>query len=73
MKTLNDYTVVVAPNDGEFLAYIPAVRGCHALAATPEDARRELADVFEMFLDMWREYGETPPDDVSAELLLAVS
>lgn len=72
MKTLNDYTVVVAPNEGEFFAYLPAVPGCWAEAATPELARAELASVFATFVDIWAEYGDTPPEDIPAEALLAV-
>ena len=48
MKTLLDYTVVITPNASAFLAYVPAIEGCHALGATPDEARSELDGVFEM-------------------------
>lgn len=49
MKSLRDYTIVVSPDDnGTFVAYVPAIRGCHAWGRTPEAAQAELVNVFEM-------------------------
>ena len=46
---LEQYTIVVRPDDnGTFAAYVPAIEGCHAWGKTAEDARSELANVFEM-------------------------
>lgn len=72
MKKLDDYTVVIAPNGAEFFAYLPAVPGCWVVAETPARAREELEVAFALFVDVWREYGDTPPDDISVEALLAV-
>ncbi|ELR99243.1 hypothetical protein GLO73106DRAFT_00040010, partial [Gloeocapsa sp. PCC 73106] len=31
MKSLTDYTIIIRPDDnGTFVAYIPALKGCHA-------------------------------------------
>ena len=44
-----DYTVVIRPDDnGTYVAYVPAIPGCHAMGSTPEEAKAELADVFAM-------------------------
>jgi predicted RNase H-like HicB family nuclease len=52
MKRLHDYTVVIRPEDnGTFVAYIPAISGCHAWGRTPEEAQAELANVFTMVND----------------------
>lgn len=49
MKSLQDYTTVIRPDDnGTFVAYVPAIEGCHAWGKTPDEARTELASVFEM-------------------------
>lgn len=49
MKRLYDYTIVLRPDDnGTFIAYVPAIPGCHAWGQTPEEAQTELANVFEM-------------------------
>ncbi|MEM9276227.1 MAG: type II toxin-antitoxin system HicB family antitoxin [Cyanobacteria bacterium P01_F01_bin.143] len=49
MKFLQDYTIVIRPDDnGTFVAYIPAIEGCHAWGETSEAARIELKNVFAM-------------------------
>jgi predicted RNase H-like HicB family nuclease len=49
MKHLTDYTIVLRPDDnGTFVANIPDIKGCHAWGETPEQAREELKNVFEM-------------------------
>ena len=49
MKSLQDYTTVIRPdNNGTFVAYIPAISGCHAWGQTPDEARAELVYIFEM-------------------------
>jgi predicted RNase H-like HicB family nuclease len=71
MKTLADYTVVVTPDDGTFVAYVPAIEGCYAVANTPEEARRELDFVFEMFVEEFAEVGKTLPPDVKELVAVA--
>lgn len=49
MRSFRDYTVVLRPDsNGTFVAYVPAITGCHAWGQTPEDTQAELAFVFEM-------------------------
>lgn len=49
MKRLYDYAVVIRPDDnGTFVAFVPAIPGCHAWGKTPEEAQTELLNVFEM-------------------------
>jgi len=67
-KTLTDYTVLVRQDDnGTYVAYVPALDGCHAWGRTDQDARSELGNVFDMIA---AEYAETrrplPPDVVVA-------
>lgn len=57
MKQLQDYTVVVRPDDnGTFIAYVPAIDGCHAWGKTPDEARTALSDVFEMIAEEYAEH-----------------
>ncbi len=65
MKTLADYTVVVMPDDGRYVAYVPATEGCHAIGDTPEEARAELDGVFEMWQSYLAEVGKPMPEDVT--------
>jgi predicted RNase H-like HicB family nuclease len=52
MYRLRDYTVVTRADDnGTFIAYVPAIPGCHALGKTPEEANSELAAVFDMMVE----------------------
>ena len=65
MKRLYDYTVILRPEDnGTFVAYVPAIPGCHAWGQTPEEAQTELINVFEMIEDEYREKGRMLPSDV---------
>ena len=46
---LKDYTIVTRPDDnGTFVGYVPVISGCHAWGQTPDEARTELVDVFDM-------------------------
>jgi predicted RNase H-like HicB family nuclease len=54
VERLEQYTVVVRPDDnGTFVAYVPAIPGCHAWGETAAQARIELDHVFEMIRDEW--------------------
>ncbi len=70
VKGIQDHTVVIRPDDnGTFVAYVPAIEGCHAWGRTPDEARAELAHVFEMIADEYEQSGRSLPSDV--ELTIA--
>jgi predicted RNase H-like HicB family nuclease len=72
MKTLTDYKIILRPDDnGTFVAYIPAIEGCHAWGKTPEEARSELNYVFEMIREEYLEAGQSLPDDVEITISYA--
>ena len=65
MKTLFDYQVICRRDDnGSFVAYVPAIDGCHAIGRTPEEAQGELHNVFEMIAEDFAESGKPLPEDV---------
>ena len=65
MKSLFDYQVVCRRDDnGSFVAYVPAIEGCHAVGLTPLEAQAELQNVFEMIAEEIAERGAEWPDDV---------
>ncbi len=65
MKTLFDYQVVCRRDDnGSFVAYVPAINGCHAIGATLEEAQKELQNVFDMIVEEYAESGKPLPNDV---------
>ena len=57
MKSLQDYTTVIRPDDnGTFVAYVvPAIPSCHAWGQTLLGARAELVNVFEMIQEEYAE------------------
>jgi predicted RNase H-like HicB family nuclease len=70
MESLQDYTIVIRPDDNNtFVAYLPAIEGCHAWGETHEGARAELNNVFAMILEEYQEMGRSLPQDV--ELVVA--
>jgi len=72
VKTLFDYQVVCRQDDnGSFVAYVPAIDGCHAIGRTPEEAQQELHNVFTMIAEEHVERGQTLPNDV--ELAISVA
>ncbi len=65
MRSLKNYTVVLRPDsNGTFVAYVPAITGCHAWGNTTEEAQAELVHVFEMIRDEYKEAGKELPEDV---------
>jgi len=65
MTRLEEYTIVMRPDDnGTFVAYVPAIPGCQAWGCNPDEARSELANVFEMIKEEYQEEGRSLPRDV---------
>lgn len=65
MKYLQKYTIVIRPDENNtFVAYIPAIDGCHAWGETHEAARAELNNVFAAILEKYRGIGLSLPQDV---------
>lgn len=64
MVNLKNYTIVVKPDDnGTYVAYVPAIPGCHAIGQTSTEAQTALADVFAMIAEEYaEEEREMPPD-----------
>ncbi|HEY9660821.1 MAG TPA: type II toxin-antitoxin system HicB family antitoxin [Allocoleopsis sp.] len=61
MRSLKNYTVVLRPDsNGTFVAYVPAIAGCHAWEQTTEEAQAELINVFvfEMIREEYQEAGK---------------
>ena len=65
MKSLHDYTIVMRPdNNGTFVAYVPAIPGCHAWGQTADSAQGELVYVFQMIQEEYSEKAVSLPEDV---------
>lgn len=72
MKSLQDYTIVIRPDDnGTFVAYVPAIPSCHAWGQTIDKAGAEIRNVFEMIQEEYAEKGLLMPEDVKVVLVQA--
>jgi predicted RNase H-like HicB family nuclease len=60
--TIENYkTILYRQQDGGWVAEIPAISGCYALMETREAALAELANVFAMIAEEYREKGIALP------------
>ena len=63
---LDAYKIVLyRQDDGSWVAEVPAIAGCYALMATREEALAELAQVFGMIAEEYRERGALLPEDTT--------
>jgi predicted RNase H-like HicB family nuclease len=64
--THEDYkTVLYRQDDGAWVAEIPAIPGCYALMASREEALAELAKVFALIAEEFRQKGQRLPADTT--------
>jgi predicted RNase H-like HicB family nuclease len=64
--SMGDYKIIrYRLENGSCVAEIPAIPGCYALMKTREVAFAELANVFSMIEDEYREKGQKLPADCS--------
>ncbi|MGB7845074.1 MAG: type II toxin-antitoxin system HicB family antitoxin [Candidatus Acidiferrum sp.] len=64
--THEDYkTVLYRQEDGSWVAEIPAIPGCYALMTSREAALAELAKVFALIAEEFREKGQHLPADTT--------
>jgi predicted RNase H-like HicB family nuclease len=64
VKTPLDYQVVCRRDDnGSYVAYVPAIDGCHAIGRTPQEAQRELQNVFDMIAEEIDEPCDVGPNE----------
>ena len=61
-----DYKIILyRQDDGSSVAEIPAIPGCYALMKTREAALTELAEVFKVVAESYREKGLPLPADTT--------
>jgi predicted RNase H-like HicB family nuclease len=62
----DDYKVVLYRNQPDgWVAEIPAIPGCHALMSTREEALAEVAAVFQLISEEYRERNQPLPADTT--------
>ena len=60
MKYFN-YTVVIEPDGGVFNAYVPALRGCQSCGDTLVEAKANIKEAIELYLESLIDHGEEIP------------
>ncbi len=64
--THEDYkTVIYRQDDGSWVAEIPAIPGCYALMTSRDEALAELAKVFALIAEEYRQKGQRLPADTT--------
>ena len=64
------YRIYFEPDeDGVFVATCPSLPGCVSQGRTREEARRNIQEAIELYLESLREHGDPAPPGVEQELL----
>jgi predicted RNase H-like HicB family nuclease len=72
MADLHSYTIVIKPEEnGTYVAYVPAIPGCHAVGYTAAEAQSALSDVFTMIVEEYEEEKRPLPSDVPLKVASA--
>jgi predicted RNase H-like HicB family nuclease len=53
-----EFTIVIEPDEPGFHAFAPALPGCHSHGATLEEARANIAEAVELYVESMIEDGE---------------
>lgn len=61
--TTYQFTVVIEPDEEGFHAYAPALTGCHSWGATVDEARANIVEAMELYIESLREDGEPIPTE----------
>lgn len=62
------YTIVIEPDTEGFHAYVPALRDCHSCGNTPDDARANITEAIELYIESLRAHGKDVPIGCAAYL-----
>jgi predicted RNase H-like HicB family nuclease len=57
------YTLSIERHDDGYLAYFPALRGCHTWGNTYEAAVRNAEEALELYLETLAAHGDPIPED----------
>ena len=60
MKYFN-YTIVIEPDENAFHAYVPILKGCHSIGDTAEEAKINIKEAIELYLESLIAHNEEIP------------
>jgi predicted RNase H-like HicB family nuclease len=56
-----NYTIVIEPDEDAFHAYAPALRGCHSCGDTYQEAKDNIKEAIELYLESLLDHNEEIP------------
>ena len=56
-----NYTIVIEPDENAFHAYVPALQGCHSCGNTHDEAKENIKEAIELYLETLLDLGEEIP------------
>lgn len=64
------FRIVIEPDeDGVFVASCPTLPGCHAQGGTREEARINIREAVELYLESLREHGDPIPPGITEDVV----
>ncbi len=70
-KNVTTFEIVFDPEeDGGYHVYAPALKGCHSYGATKEEARQNIAEAIELWLESAKELGLMVPERETIKVLV---
>lgn len=64
------FRIVIEPDeDGVFIAGCPALPGCRSQGATRDEAKRNIADAIEGYLESLRKHGDPIPPPITEDVV----
>ena len=74
MKGSYTYRIIIEPDENNtYHAYVPALRGCHTWGESIEEARENIRDAIDVYVQSLIADGEEIPQDKSLESFETVS
>ena len=58
---VQNFTVVIEPDEDAFHAYVPALPGCHTFGDSIEEAQHNVAEAIALHIECMKESGEAVP------------
>jgi len=71
-KTLQ-YTIIIQPAEGGYIAFAPSLPGCMTQAETLEEAKENIQDAIAAYLEVLKEDGDRIPLETEHPLSLTVN
>ena len=69
---MRTYSIVLTPEEGGYVATVPALPGCNTEGDTLEEAIGNVREAIELYLDVLKERGEPIPEEEGPPQILQI-